>query len=110
MEERDLGQTGLRVPVVGMGTWQTFDVRGAAAETAARQGVVDAALAAGAHFFDSSPMYGAAERVLGQALAGRREQALVATQDLGRDAGRGSGPGRRGAGLFRRAGRSLSGA
>lgn len=79
MEERDLGQTGLRVPVVGMGTWQTFDVRGAEAAQA-RQGVVDAALAVGARLFDSSPMYGAAEQVLGQALAGRREQALVATK------------------------------
>jgi aryl-alcohol dehydrogenase-like predicted oxidoreductase len=79
MEERALGQTGLRVPVVGMGTWQTFDVRGAEA-VRARQAVVDAAFAAGATFFDSSPMYGAAEQVLGQALAGRRDRALVATK------------------------------
>ena len=80
MEYRSLGRrSGLRVPVVGMGTWQTFDVRGHAAEANARA-VVDAALAAGASFFDSSPMYGAAERVLGQALEGRREAALVATK------------------------------
>jgi aryl-alcohol dehydrogenase-like predicted oxidoreductase len=79
METRMLGRTGLRVPVVGMGTWQTFDVRGAAAEQA-RRAVVDAAFAAGAAFFDSSPMYGEAERVLGEALAGRRERALVATK------------------------------
>jgi aryl-alcohol dehydrogenase-like predicted oxidoreductase len=62
-----------------MGTWRTFDVRGAAAERNARA-VVDAALAAGANFFDSSPMYGAAERVLGVALEGRRDTALVATK------------------------------
>lgn len=79
MEYRDLGKSGLRVPVVGMGTWKTFDVRGAAAEGRAR-GVVDAALAAGASFLDSSPMYGEAERVLGEALASRRERALVATK------------------------------
>lgn len=79
MEQRVLGATGLTVPVVGMGTWRTFDVRGAAAE-AQSQAVVDAALAAGASFFDSSPMYGQAERVLGAALAGRRAQALVATK------------------------------
>lgn len=62
-----------------MGTWQTLDVRGEAAEANARR-IVDAALAAGANFFDSSPMYGQAERVLGAALAGRREQAYIATK------------------------------
>jgi aryl-alcohol dehydrogenase-like predicted oxidoreductase len=80
MEQRDVARRcGLRAPVVGMGTWQTFDVRGAAAEAAARA-VVDAALAAGARFFDSSPMYGEAERVLGLALAGRRDAALIASK------------------------------
>ncbi len=79
MDYRQLGKTGLRVPAVGMGTWQTFDVQGSAQE-ADRRAVVDAALAAGANFFDSSPMYGAAERVLGNALKGRRDQALVATK------------------------------
>src|SRR5690606_9273925 len=79
MERRDLGRTGLSVPVVGMGTWRTFDVRGEAAEANARA-VVDAALEAGADFFDSSPMYGEAERVLGWALEGRRGEVLVATK------------------------------
>jgi aryl-alcohol dehydrogenase-like predicted oxidoreductase len=79
MERRALGQSGLEVPVVGMGTWRTFDVRGEAAERNARM-VVDAALDAGANFFDSSPMYGAAEGVLGAALAGRRGAALIATK------------------------------
>ena len=79
MEQRTLGKTGLVVPVVGMGTWKTFNVRGAQAEENARR-IVEQALAVGANFFDSSPMYGEAERVLGQALAGRREQAIVATK------------------------------
>jgi aryl-alcohol dehydrogenase-like predicted oxidoreductase len=79
MEKRPLGISGLEVPVVGMGTWRTFDVRGHAAEANARV-VVDHALAAGANFFDSSPMYGEAERVLGDALQGRREAAIVATK------------------------------
>src|SRR5262245_17272379 len=79
MEHRILGQTGPEVPVVGMGTWRTFDVRGAAAEQNARA-VVDAAFASGASFFDSSPMYGAAESVLGAALGARRSAALVATK------------------------------
>src|SRR5881275_1845635 len=79
MEERPLGRSGLTVPAVGMGTWRTFDVRGAAAEQQAHL-IVDEALAAGACFFDSSPMYGQAERVLGQALVTRRTAALVATK------------------------------
>jgi aryl-alcohol dehydrogenase-like predicted oxidoreductase len=78
MEQRAFGSTGLDVPVIGMGTWQTFDVRGAAA--LARREVADAAYETGATLFDSSPMYGEAERVLGAALEGRREQAIVATK------------------------------
>jgi aryl-alcohol dehydrogenase-like predicted oxidoreductase len=79
MERRAFGQTGLLVPAIGMGTWRTFDVRGAAAEQHART-IIDTALAAGADLFDSSPMYGAAERVLGATLRERRSQALVATK------------------------------
>ena len=79
METRALGKSGLTVPVVGMGTWSTFDVRGTADEAHARA-VVDVALEHGANFFDSSPMYGEAERVLGASLTGRRSSALVATK------------------------------
>jgi aryl-alcohol dehydrogenase-like predicted oxidoreductase len=78
MEQRSFGRTGMEVPVIGMGTWQTFDVRGD--EAGARQQVTDAAIDGGATFFDSSPMYGQAERVLGDTLTGRRHQAIVATK------------------------------
>ena len=74
-----LGRSGLIVPVIGVGTWKTFDVRGRAATDSARQRV-DEALEAEAAFFDSSPMYGEAERVLGETLQGRRDQAIVATK------------------------------
>jgi aryl-alcohol dehydrogenase-like predicted oxidoreductase len=79
MERRSLGNTGLSVPVVGMGTWRTFNVHGSQAEEHARA-IVDAALAAGANFFDSSPMYGEAERVLAGAVRQRRQSAVVATK------------------------------
>jgi aryl-alcohol dehydrogenase-like predicted oxidoreductase len=79
MERRALGNSGLDVPTVGMGTWRTFDVRGKREEDNARA-VVDQALAAGANLFDSSPMYGRAERVLGSLLQERRERTLVATK------------------------------
>jgi diketogulonate reductase-like aldo/keto reductase len=66
MEERRLG------PVVGLGTWNTFD-----GDASLARDVVDAALDAGARVFDSSPMYRGAEASLGSALAGR---GIVATK------------------------------
>src|SRR5215213_9621827 len=78
MEHRAFGKSGLTVPVVGMGTWRTFDVRGSEETTA--HSIVDEALRVGANFFDSSPMYGEAERVLGEALPGKRDQAMIATK------------------------------
>jgi diketogulonate reductase-like aldo/keto reductase len=69
MEERRLG------PVVGLGTWNTF---GGDDELASD--VVGTALASGTRLFDSSPMYGRAERSLGAALRGRRSDSLVATK------------------------------
>jgi aryl-alcohol dehydrogenase-like predicted oxidoreductase len=79
MERRTLGPDGFEVPVVGMGTSRTLDVRGRAAEATSRR-IVEEALDAGATLFDSSPMYGEAERVLGLALDGRRQEAIVATK------------------------------
>lgn len=77
MEYRTLGRSGVGVPAVGMGTWGTFDVDGARGESE-RRAIVDAALAAGTTLFDTSPMYGASERVLARALGARRNAALVA--------------------------------
>jgi aryl-alcohol dehydrogenase-like predicted oxidoreductase len=79
MERRRLGASGLDVPVVGVGSWRTFDVRGGAAEGEARARVTEA-LDAGANLFDSSPMYGRSEEVIGRCLEGRRDQALAATK------------------------------
>jgi aryl-alcohol dehydrogenase-like predicted oxidoreductase len=78
MERRRFGRTGWEVPVIGLGTWQTFDV-GPGQEHTARE-VVDAALREGTRFFDSSPMYGQAEAVLGRALGEHRQDAILATK------------------------------
>ena len=78
MERRRFGRTGWEVPVVGLGTWQTFDI-GPNQEDGARE-VVEAVWASGTRFFDSSPMYGRAEGVLGRALGERRPEVLVATK------------------------------
>jgi aryl-alcohol dehydrogenase-like predicted oxidoreductase len=78
MERRRFGRTGWEVPVVGLGTWQTFDVGGGHEDEA--RAVVDAVWNGGTRFFDTSPMYGRAEGVLGRALGGRRREALIATK------------------------------
>src|SRR5918992_1156429 len=80
MQRRRLGRSNVEVSAVGLGTWQVLDVRGREQEEA-RQEVVRAALDAGTTLFDSSPMYGQAERVLGDALRRYgRDRATVATK------------------------------
>ena len=51
--------------MVGLGTWQTFDVHGDAARAPLRQ-VLASFVKAGGRVVDSSPMYGAAEGVVGE--------------------------------------------
>ena len=75
MEQRPFA--GRQVPVIGMGTSKTFDVPHV---DDIRQRITDTALDAGATFVDSSPMYGAAERILGATIAARRPEAIVATK------------------------------
>src|SRR5258706_14578002 len=64
------------VPIIGMGTSKTLDTD----DLALAGDVVSAALDAGTTLFDSSPMYGKAERTLGAALENRRSAVLVATK------------------------------
>jgi diketogulonate reductase-like aldo/keto reductase len=69
MEKRRLG------PVVGLGTWNTFD-----GDLGLARRVVTAALDSGCRAFDSSPMYGKAEPTLAAALGDRRDEAAIATK------------------------------
>ena len=78
MESRAFGATGLEVPVIGLGTWQVFDL------SPARQRIADAVVTAsfeeGMRMVDSSPMYGRAEQTLGNAISDRRGESIVATK------------------------------
>ena len=67
--ERAIARSGERVPVVGLGTWITFNVGARDGETLARRrAVLERFFAGGGRLIDSSPMYGRAEEVLGQLL------------------------------------------
>jgi len=68
MLTRTIPSTGEALPVIGLGTWENFDVSGKPAKLAA---VLDTLFAAGGRVIDSSPMYGKAEAAVGALLADR---------------------------------------
>lgn len=82
LHTRPIPSTGEALPVIGVGTWQTFDVGPAEAERAPLREVLQILFAAGGSVIDSSPMYGRSEAVAGDLLADlrAREQAFVATK------------------------------
>jgi aryl-alcohol dehydrogenase-like predicted oxidoreductase len=87
MRTRSLGGTDLQVSVVGLGC-NNF---GSRLDEAATRLVVDAALEAGISFFDTADVYGrggGSETLLGRALAGRRQEVVLATK-FGADMGDG---------------------
>src|SRR5256714_12589715 len=78
---RRIPSSGEELPAIGVGTWQTFDVRDAAARAALRE-VLKTFVEAGGRVVDSSPMYGAAESVVGELSAelGLRDKLFMATK------------------------------
>lgn len=82
MQTRAIPVSGEALPVIGLGTYQGFDVAPGSPEYARLPGVLQALFAAGGSVIDSSPMYGRAETTIGELLAaddGRRK-AFVATK------------------------------
>lgn len=87
---RKLGRSGIEVSPLGMGCWaigglwKWLDGQGGWGEVDDTESIraVHAALDAGVNFFDTAANYGTghSERILGQALAGRRSQAVIATK------------------------------
>jgi len=71
MIDKRIPSSGEALPAIGMGTYGTFDVGNTDAERAPLRAVLDEFAASGARLIDTSPMYGRAEAVLGDLLAGR---------------------------------------
>jgi diketogulonate reductase-like aldo/keto reductase len=89
--QRPIPSSGETIPAVGLGTWRTFDVGAAAAARAPLREVLQRFVELGGRVVDSSPMYGAAESVLGDLAADLAvtDTLFLATKvwTSGRDAG-----------------------
>jgi diketogulonate reductase-like aldo/keto reductase len=85
---KPIPSSGEKLPVIGVGTWQTFDV---GSDAAKRAELGDVLRILGRGVVDSSPMYGSSESVAGDLMAelGLRDKLFVATKvwTSGRDAG-----------------------
>lgn len=82
MLTRKIPSSGEPLPVVGLGTWQTFDIGNDRSEMDQRKEVLRVLFEAGGSVIDSSPMYGRAEAVTGALLSemGARDKAFLATK------------------------------
>ena len=79
---RAIPSTGERLPVIGVGTWQSFDVGEDVAARAQLKKVLETLVQAGGSVVDSSPMYGSSESVAGDLIAGlgARDRLFIATK------------------------------
>ncbi len=87
MEYRQLGRSGLKVPVLSFGTGtfgggNEFFKAWGSTDVAEATRLVDICLEAGVDLFDTADVYsqGLSEEILGQAVAGRRQNVLLATK------------------------------
>jgi diketogulonate reductase-like aldo/keto reductase len=89
--QRPIPSSGEAIPAIGLGTWRTFDVGGSAADRDPLKEVLRRFVELGGRVIDSSPMYGAAESVVGDLATdlGVADRLFVATKvwTSGREAG-----------------------
>ncbi len=88
---KPIPSSGEQLPVIGLGTWQTFHVGDDAGQRAPLREVLREFFARGGTLIDSSPMYAEAEEVAGDLVAelGEHERLFAATKvwTFGRDEG-----------------------
>ena len=91
MLTRTIPDSNESVPVVGLGTYEVFDVAGSAKEMELRKEIVDMLVEKGGALVDSSPMYDRSEKVVGDIIesSGNRDDLFLATKvwTNGRSAG-----------------------
>jgi aryl-alcohol dehydrogenase-like predicted oxidoreductase len=82
MLTRPIPKTNEPLPVIGLGTWQAFDIGADRAALDQRKEVLRILFEAGGSVIDSSPMYGRAEAVIGTLLTEMkaRDKAFLATK------------------------------
>jgi diketogulonate reductase-like aldo/keto reductase len=82
IQTRTVPKTGEHLPVIGLGTWQSFDIGGGPAGRTEREKVLRILFDAGGSMIDSSPMYGRSEGVVGDLLhrMQARDEAFLATK------------------------------
>ena len=82
MLSRAIPSSGEKLPVIGLGTWQTFDVDPASTASKPLEEALSAFVKLGARVIDSSPMYGRSEQVIGDLVAklGIRDSVFLATK------------------------------
>lgn len=82
MLSKKIPSSGESLPVIGLGTWQTFDVGNSTAELAPLEAVLNEFVSQGGRLIDSSPMYGRSEQVVGNLVSrlGLRKALFIATK------------------------------
>ncbi|MCA9961980.1 MAG: aldo/keto reductase [Anaerolineales bacterium] len=82
INKRTLGKSGIDITEIGVGLWAAGGNEWGPTDDAEILNLIDAALDAGVNFYDTADVYGLghSEELLGQAMAGRRDQFIVATK------------------------------
>lgn len=86
MKLRALGETGIECSEIGLGTWALGSGVYGEVDRSEAHSLIGQALDLGINFFDTAPLYGnknedgVAERVLGEGLGARKDQAIISTK------------------------------
>ena len=82
MQTREIGRSGISASAVGLGTWAIGGWMWGGTDEAASIAAIRAAIDAGVSLIDTAPAYGMgrSEEIVGKAIAGRRDEVVLATK------------------------------